>query len=146
MKKTKNKNFILVTNNPPADYIISIGEWEQAKEYFSKHNSRLVNETLNQNHWDGSKAVTFYDPKNLYRSKNDTPQIFVYFKLDRNNLPSYQAFASRVAHESVHVGCAISEMFGAYFNLEVQEPLAYLVQFLVYNILHNYNQMLKGTK
>jgi len=37
-------------------------------------------------------------------------------------------------------------MFGAYFNLEVQEPLAYLVQFLVYNILHNYNQMLKGTK
>jgi len=87
-------------------------------------------------------ATTYWDSKTMLCNKKGTPQILIYLPYDPKNKPDYDAFAALVAHEAVHVTYGISEMFGAFFNPDIQEPQAYLVQDITLKIMKKYRKLL----
>ena len=111
--------FVLKLDVPTLDIVVSIG----------------VN---NKQHI----AKTYWDPKTMLRNKKGTPQILIQLPYDPKNKPDYDAFAALVAHEAVHVTYGISEMFGAFFNPDIQEPQAYLVQDITFKIMKKYRKLL----
>jgi hypothetical protein len=87
-------------------------------------------------------ATTYWDSKTMLCNKKGTPQILIHLPYDPKNKPDYDAFAALVAHEAVHVTYGISEMFGAFFNPDIQEPQAYLVQDITFKIMKKYRKLL----
>jgi hypothetical protein len=87
-------------------------------------------------------AKTYWDSQTMLRNEKGIPQILIHLPYDPKNKPDYDAFAALVAHEAVHVTYAISEMFGAFFNPDIQEPQAYLVQDITFKIMKKYRKLL----
>lgn len=144
MKKNKKKtrlDFIFSLEIVPLDIVVSIGDWEASRKWFTQLSPDFREKTANYE--PGSYATCFYDIKSLYRNpKTQQPQLFLYFHWDAKDKPDYEAFAGRIAHEAVHLTFGISEMFGDFFNPQVQEPQAYLVQRVVNTVLKNYRKEL----
>lgn len=112
--------FVLKFDIPPLDIVVHIG-------VIGKKNV----------------ASTYWDSQQMLRNNNDTPQILMYLPYDPKKKPDYDAFAALVAHEAVHVTYGISEMYGAFFNPDIQEPQAYLVQDITFKIMKKYRKLLK---
>jgi hypothetical protein len=111
--------FVLKLDIPPLDIVVHIGVTDKK-----------------------NIATTYWDSETMLRNKKGIPQILIYLPYDPKNKPDYDAFAALVAHEAVHVTYGISEMFGAFFNPDIQEPQAYLVQDITLKIMKKYRKLL----
>ncbi len=111
--------FVLKFDIPPLDIVVHIGVTDKK-----------------------NVAKTYWDSQTMLRNNNGTPQIFIYLPYDPKKKLDYDAFAALVAHEAVHVTYGISEMYGAFFNPDIQEPQAYLVQDITLKIMKKYRKLL----
>lgn len=111
--------FIIELDIPPIDIVVSIGATDKK-----------------------NIATTYWDPQTMLCNKKGTPQIFMHLPYDPKNKPDYDSFVALVVHEAVHVTYGIYEMYGAFFNPDIQEPQAYLVQDITFKIMKKYRKLL----